>query len=85
MTPCKHRLLECIYSSQCVNLPLLCFTTQNLQDFLEEIENFIAEAQETLEDAIPNSAKLQTLLDKGNSFDIELPEIPKLKQVTVIE
>ena len=32
-------------------------------------------------DAIPNSAKLQALLEKGNTFDIELSEIPKLKQV----
>lgn len=56
----------------------------NSQDFLQEIENFITEAQETLEDAIPNSEKLQKLLDKGNSFDIELSEIPKLKQVLLL-
>ncbi|XP_071817474.1 lysine-specific demethylase 5A-like isoform X3 [Apostichopus japonicus] len=61
---------------------LPCFIEEAVQlgDFLQEIENFITEAQETLEDAIPNSEKLQKLLDKGNSFDIELSEIPKLKQ-----
>lgn len=61
-------------------LPCAIEEAKQLSDLLQEIENFIGEAQETLLDAIPNSAKLQALLDKGNTFDIELSEIPKLKQ-----
>ena len=47
-----------------------------------KVEGFQAEAQDALCDAIPDSDKLKRLLEAGKGIDIELPEIPKLKQVS---
>lgn len=33
-----------------------------------------------LSDEMPDSSKLQALLDLGSSLDVELPELPRLKQ-----
>ena len=53
-----------------------------LKDLLVKVEGFQAEAQDALCDAIPDSDKLKRLLEAGKGIDIELPEIPKLKQVS---
>ena len=52
------------------------------QDLLKKIDNFQEDARDALQDAIPNSEKLQNLLDVGAGLDIDLPEVPKLKQAS---
>lgn len=59
----------------------MCFLL--IQDLLTKIETFQEDAKDALHDAIPNSEKLQKLLEDGQALDIDLPEIPKLKQVRV--
>jgi histone demethylase JARID1 len=43
--------------------------------------DFQNEAREALEEETPDSEKLDRLVDFGVTLDVDLPEIPKLKQV----
>ena len=43
--------------------------------------DFQAEAQEALDEELPDSEKLERLVEFGITLDVDLPEIPKLKQV----
>lgn len=43
--------------------------------------NFQADAKEALEAETPDSVKLEQLIDFSVQLDVDLPEIPKLKQV----
>uniref|UniRef100_A0A674BV38 [histone H3]-trimethyl-L-lysine(4) demethylase n=1 Tax=Salmo trutta TaxID=8032 RepID=A0A674BV38_SALTR len=51
-----------------------------LRDLLENVEDFHERAQVALADELPDSSKLQALLDLGGGLDVELPELPRLKQ-----
>lgn len=51
-----------------------------LQELLENVEDFHERAQVALSDEMPDSSKLQALLDLGSGLDVELPELPRLKQ-----
>lgn len=51
-----------------------------LQELLEKVEEFHERAQAALSDEMPDSSKLQALLDLGSGLDVELPELPRLKQ-----
>ena len=42
---------------------------------------FQREAQEALEETKPNTAHLESLIETAVNLDIDLPEIPRLKQV----
>ena len=53
-----------------------------LQDLLQRVLDFQLEAVEALEEETPNSAKLEKLMEFGVTLDVDLPEIPKLKQVS---
>lgn len=44
------------------------------------MEDFHERAQVALSDEMPDSSKLQELLDLGSGLDVELPELPRLKQ-----
>lgn len=44
------------------------------------MEDFHDRAQVALSDEMPDSSKLQALLDLGSGLDVELPELPRLKQ-----
>lgn len=44
------------------------------------MEEFHERAQAALSDEMPDSSKLQALLDLGSGLDVELPELPRLKQ-----
>lgn len=44
------------------------------------MEDFHERAQVALADEMPDSSKLQALLDLGSGLDVELPELPRLKQ-----
>lgn len=48
---------------------------------MTHVESFQCEAQKVLQDPVVDKIRLQQLLDTGASLDVELPEIPKLKQV----
>lgn len=48
---------------------------------MTHVESFQCEAQKVLQDPVVDKIRLQQLLDTGSSLDVELPEIPKLKQV----
>lgn len=48
---------------------------------MSHVESFQCEAQKVLQEPIADPARLQQLLDTGTGLDVELPEIPKLKQV----
>ncbi|XP_071961642.1 lysine-specific demethylase 5A-like [Antedon mediterranea] len=83
---------ECKYNSRLTLEELQCFTDQvnNLpceikeaeiiQNLLDKVETFQAEAQDALADDSPDSEKLKRLLEIGVELDVELPEMPKLKQ-----
>ena len=43
--------------------------------------DYQAEVQEALEDEMPDSDKIEKLVDFGLTLDVDLPEVPKLKQV----
>ena len=53
-----------------------------LQDLLQRVLDFQLEAVEALEEETPNSTKLEKLMEFGVTLDVDLPEIPKLKQVS---
>lgn len=48
---------------------------------LKKVLDFQADALQALSDETPNSEKLDKLLEFGATLDVELPEVPKLKQV----
>uniref|UniRef100_A0A8C6KKZ8 [histone H3]-trimethyl-L-lysine(4) demethylase n=1 Tax=Nothobranchius furzeri TaxID=105023 RepID=A0A8C6KKZ8_NOTFU len=67
---------------------VVCFCSSRLRSesslkvspLLETVEDFHERAQVALSDETPDSAKLQELLDLGSGLDVELPELPRLKQ-----
>ena len=48
---------------------------------LKKVIDLQRDAQEALTEEMPNSSRLESLLEFGTSLDVELPEVPKLKQV----
>ncbi|XP_022082641.1 lysine-specific demethylase 5A-like [Acanthaster planci] len=65
---------------QVQGLPCEIQEAELVQDLLRKVGRFQAEAQDALCDTIPDSDKLKRLIEVGKGIDIELPEIPKLKQ-----
>ena len=53
----------------------------HFQDLLNNVKDFQKEAQSALDDTEPDSQKLIKLIDLGVRLDVDLPEIPRLKQV----
>ena len=51
------------------------------QELMTHVESFQCEAQKVIQSSGNEVKRLQHLLDTGNSLDVDLPEIPKLKQV----
>lgn len=47
---------------------------------MNRVESFQSEAQEILCETEPSAGKLKQLLDTAVALDVDLPEIPKLKQ-----
>ena len=52
-----------------------------LQDLLAKVIAFQEDAQDALNEETPNSSRLDQLMEFGITLDVELPELPKLKQV----
>ncbi|KAK2189153.1 hypothetical protein NP493_114g03035 [Ridgeia piscesae] len=72
--------LQC-FSEQVNSLPCRIHEAKLIQDLLQRVLDFQLEAVEALEEETPNSAKLEKLMEFGVTLDVDLPEIPKLKQV----
>lgn len=52
-----------------------------LQELMTHVESFQCEAQKVIQSGTTDVTRLQQLLDNGHTLDVDLPEIPKLKQV----
>ncbi|XP_048582625.1 lysine-specific demethylase 5A isoform X2 [Nematostella vectensis] len=68
------------FMQQLQGLPCVIREADLVQDLMMHVESFQCEAQKVLQEPVPDVDKLQQLLDTGGGLDVELPEIPKLKQ-----
>lgn len=68
------------FVDQLYRLPCVISQTRQVKELLENVEDFHERAQVALTDEMPDSSKLQSLLDLGSGLDVELPELPRLKQ-----
>uniref|UniRef100_A0A3Q3LFB7 [histone H3]-trimethyl-L-lysine(4) demethylase n=1 Tax=Mastacembelus armatus TaxID=205130 RepID=A0A3Q3LFB7_9TELE len=68
------------FVDQLYRLPCIISQARQVKELLENVEDFHERAQVALSDEMPDSSKLQALLDLGSGLDIELPELPRLKQ-----
>uniref|UniRef100_A0A3B3XYM6 [histone H3]-trimethyl-L-lysine(4) demethylase n=1 Tax=Poecilia mexicana TaxID=48701 RepID=A0A3B3XYM6_9TELE len=68
------------FVEQLFRLPCIISQARQVKELLETVEDFHERAQVALSDEMPDSSKLQELLDLGSGLDVELPELPKLKQ-----
>ncbi|KAJ8245503.1 hypothetical protein GJAV_G00271420 [Gymnothorax javanicus] len=68
------------FVEQLYRLPCVISQARQVKELLENVEDFHERAQAALADETPDSCKLQALLDLGSGLDVELPELPRLKQ-----
>uniref|UniRef100_A0A1A7WD43 [histone H3]-trimethyl-L-lysine(4) demethylase n=2 Tax=Iconisemion striatum TaxID=60296 RepID=A0A1A7WD43_9TELE len=68
------------FVDQLYRLPCIISQARQVKELLETVEDFHERAQVALSDETPDSSKLQELLDLGSGLDVELPELPRLKQ-----
>ncbi|XP_060928394.1 lysine-specific demethylase 5A [Limanda limanda] len=68
------------FVDQLFRLPCIISQARQVKELLENVEDFHERAQAALSDEMPDSSKLQVLLDLGSGLDVELPELPRLKQ-----
>lgn len=72
--------LQC-FSEQVLSLPCNIKEAALIQELLRKVHTFQQDAQEALDEETPNSGKLEKLMEFSISLDVDLPEIPRLKQV----
>lgn len=72
--------LQC-FSEQVSNLPCNIREAMLIEELLKKVHTFQEDAQEALDEETPNSEKLEQLMEFSISLDVDLPEIPRLKQV----
>ena len=53
-----------------------------LQTLLQKVIDFQAEARQALNDDVPESEKVERLMEIGVTLDVDLPEIPRLRDVS---
>uniref|UniRef100_A0A672IR07 [histone H3]-trimethyl-L-lysine(4) demethylase n=1 Tax=Salarias fasciatus TaxID=181472 RepID=A0A672IR07_SALFA len=68
------------FVDQLYRLPCIISQARQVKELLENVEDFHERSQVALSDEMPDSSKLQALLDLGSGLDVELPELPRLKQ-----
>ncbi|XP_074553882.1 lysine-specific demethylase 5A isoform X2 [Halichoeres trimaculatus] len=68
------------FVDQLFRLPCIISQARQVKELLENVEDFHERAQVALSDETPDSSKLQALLDLGSGLDVELPQLPRLKQ-----
>ncbi|XP_051974150.1 lysine-specific demethylase 5A-like [Xyrauchen texanus] len=69
-----------VFVEQLYRLPCVISQARQVKELLENVEYFHERAQFALSDVTPDSSKLQALVDLGSGLDVELPELPRLKQ-----
>lgn len=72
--------LNCFYE-QVVGLPCIIKETELIKELLDKVIEFREGAQDALDAETPDSEQVETLIEIGITLDVDLPEIPKLKQV----
>uniref|UniRef100_A0A3P9JXH8 [histone H3]-trimethyl-L-lysine(4) demethylase n=1 Tax=Oryzias latipes TaxID=8090 RepID=A0A3P9JXH8_ORYLA len=68
------------FVDQLFKLPCVISQARQVKELLENVEDFHERAQVALSEEMPDSSKLQALLDLGSGLDVELPELPRIKQ-----
>uniref|UniRef100_A0A803TTZ3 Lysine-specific demethylase 5A n=1 Tax=Anolis carolinensis TaxID=28377 RepID=A0A803TTZ3_ANOCA len=68
------------FVQQLFSLPCVISQARQVKNLLDDVEEFHERAQEAMMDEVPDSSKLQMLLDMGTGLYVELPELPRLKQ-----
>ncbi|XP_074862426.1 lysine-specific demethylase 5A isoform X3 [Carettochelys insculpta] len=68
------------FVQQLFSLPCIISQARQVKNLLDDVEEFHERAQEAMMDEIPDSSKLQMLIDMGSGLYVELPELPRLKQ-----
>ncbi|RUS89616.1 hypothetical protein EGW08_002634 [Elysia chlorotica] len=69
------------FYEQVIGLPCIIKETELIKDLLDKVIEFREGAQDALHAETPDSEQVETLIEIGISLDVDLPEIPKLKQV----
>ncbi|XP_068199618.1 lysine-specific demethylase 5B-B isoform X2 [Antennarius striatus] len=64
---------------QLYNLPCSLPQAPLLKELLNRIEDFQQHSEKVLADEVPSVAEIQSLLDVSFDFDVELPELPRLR------
>ncbi|KAK7101928.1 hypothetical protein V1264_020234 [Littorina saxatilis] len=72
--------LNCFYE-QVITLPCVIREAVLIKELVDKVVAFQEEAQEALTAEVPDSRQLEKLIDIGITLDVDLPEIPRLKQV----
>ncbi|XP_078529835.1 lysine-specific demethylase 5A isoform X2 [Lissotriton helveticus] len=68
------------FVQQLFSLPCVVSQARQVKNLLDDVEEFFERALEARMDEIPDSSKLQALIDMGTGLYVELPELPRLKQ-----
>lgn len=68
------------FMQQLQNLPCVVREADLVQELMTHVESFQCEAQKVIQSSTTDVTRLQQLLDNGHTLDVDLPEIPKLKQ-----
>ncbi|XP_022801801.1 lysine-specific demethylase 5C-like [Stylophora pistillata] len=68
------------FMQQLQNLPCVVREADLVQELMTHVESFQCEAQKVIQSGTTDTTRLQQLLDNGHTLDVDLPEIPKLKQ-----
>ncbi|XP_016116398.1 lysine-specific demethylase 5A isoform X1 [Sinocyclocheilus grahami] len=69
-----------VFVEQLYRLPCVISQARHVRELLESVQDFHERAQAALADETPDSGKLQALLELGSGLELELPELPRLKQ-----
>lgn len=73
-----------LFYEQIESLPCTIKEGEGVKELLDRVTNFQKEAAVLLNQEMPESQLLDKCIENGVVLDIELPEIPKLKQVIYI-
>ncbi|KAK7866457.1 hypothetical protein R5R35_008978 [Gryllus longicercus] len=68
------------YVSKMESLPVNMKETTAMKDLLKRVETFKEKSEELLKSEFPESKELSSCLELGYALDIDLPEVPRLKQ-----
>ena len=74
--------LNCFFE-QVSGLPCEIKEARSIKDLLDRVIEFREEAQDALDAETPDSEQVEALIEFGIGLDVDLPEIPKLKQVSI--